>query len=257
MFRKKFAMGLALAGLLGSVLMGCASTTAAAPASQTAERPASGITVIGEGRAFAVPDIARISLGVESTGATAKAAMDENSRKMNAVVERIKALGIADRDIQTTRINVYPVYEQKSPEPRTTPQAPDQVQTTPRVIGYRAANEVRVTIGDPQRAPEVLDGVIGAGATNVSGLSFDIRDSASLRRQALSDAGREAQEKAKVVADSLGVTLGSVASAQEEYLVSPQPMPAAARATMAADSAPVEAGELTVMATVRVTYNIQ
>ncbi len=243
-----------LAGVAGLALLaglaGCGAQAAATPA-QAADKLPAGITVVGEGQVYAVPDIARVNFGVETTGDTAKAAMDQNSQQLNQVIAKLKSLGVGDREIQSNGLSVYPVYEQKSPQPEPT-------NTPPRIVGYRASNSVTVTISDLSKAPDVLDGVIAAGANNVSGLSFSIRDDSQLRQQALGEAGKQAQAKAKVVADSLGVKIVSVASASEDVSISSPPMPLAARAAASsADSVPVAAGEMTVTARLQVTYNIQ
>jgi uncharacterized protein len=245
-----------LAGLAGLAVLvglaGCGTAAGATPA-QAADKPPAGITVVGEGQVYAVPDVANVTFGVETTGQTAKAAMDANSQQLNQVIAKLKSLGVGDREIQSSGLNVYPVYEQKQPQPQ-----PDSSNTPPRIVGYRASNGVVVTISDLSKAPDVLDGVIAAGANNVSGLNFSIKDTSQLRQQALSAAGKQAQAKAKVVADSLGVKIVSVASANEDISVSPQPMPVAARAAASsADSVPVVGGELTVTARLQVTYNIQ
>jgi uncharacterized protein len=240
----RLVAGLAGMALIGSMLSGCVGQGAAA-----ADKPPAGITVIGEGQVYAVPDIARITFGVETTGQTAKAAMDENARSMNQVIDKLKTLGLADRDIQTSGINVYPLYEEKTPAPGA---------TTPTVAGYRANNSITVSIGDLKKASDVLDAVVAAGVTNVSGLTFDIKSDAKLRQQALAEAGKQAQEKAKAIADSLGVKITSLASVTEDYSSSPRPMPLAARSAAApADSTPVSPGELTITARLQVTYNIQ
>lgn len=234
--------------MISGLLAGCVGQGAAAPAA-AADKPPAGISVVGEGQVYAVPDIAYVNFGVETTGQTAKAAMDDNARSMNQVIEKLKALGLTDRDIQTSGINVYPIYEQKEPDPRA---------TAPTVVGYRANNAVTVNISDLKKASDVLDTVVAAGVTNVSGLSFDIKTDAKLRQQALAEAGKQAQEKAKAIADSLGVKITSIASVTEDYGASPQPVPLAARsAAVAADSTPVSPGELTILARLQVTFNIQ
>lgn len=247
-------IGLALGA---TVLSGCSGAQTPTVAAQSSEPP--GITVVGEAKVFAVPDVAYISLGVESTGATAKQAMDENARRMNEVVAQIKALGIAERDIQSSGISLYPVYEDKRVMTPSMPTEPVEPVGTPTIVGYRASNQVRLNIYDLDRAPEVLDGVVGVGANSVSGLQFSIKDDSKLRQQALSDAAKQTREKAQVVAEALGVRITSIASVREEYYGGPIPVAEARAASMQGmgDSTPVMAGELTVSARVMVTFNYQ
>jgi uncharacterized protein YggE len=250
-----------LAGVVGlavgaALLAGCSAAQTPVAGAQTQDP--TGITVVGEGRVMAAPDVAYISLGVETTGATAKEAMDANAQRMNEVVAKIKSLGVQDREIQTSGINLFPVYDQKRvdmPTPMQVPTAPD---AAPRIIGYRAGNSVRVAIYDLARAPEVLDGVVSVGANSVSGLQFGIKDDSKLRQQALSDAAKQTRDKAQVIADALGVRIVSIASVREEFYGGPMPVEQARAAAMdAAGSTPVSPGELTVMARVTVTYNHQ
>lgn len=249
-------LGGALALLVAAALLaGCSS--AQTPVAVAQSKEPTGLTVVGEGKVMATPDVAYINLGVETTGDTAKAAMDQNAARMNEVVAKVKALGVQERDIQTSGINLFPIYEQQRRPDMPSP-APPAPETLPRIVGYRASNAVRVNIYDLKRAPEVLDGVVGVGANSVSGLQFGIKDDSKLRQQALSDAAKQARDKAQVIADALGVRLASVASAREEYSVGPMPLAEArAAAAMDAASTPVSPGELVITARLSVTYNHQ
>ncbi|MHB1414157.1 MAG: SIMPL domain-containing protein, partial [Chloroflexota bacterium] len=111
MNKSKYLLGLIGVALVGLLISGCATPLATPASAQSAE--SKGITVVGEGKAIAVPDMATLTLGVESTGDTAQAAMNANSSQMNQVIEKLKALNLTDRQIQTSGINLYPVYEQK------------------------------------------------------------------------------------------------------------------------------------------------
>jgi uncharacterized protein YggE len=243
---KAFGMMLIIALASAVALTGC-SGTSATPAAADEKAPA-GITVVGEGEVSAAPDVAYISLGVESTGGTAKAAMDANAANMNQVVEKIKALGIEEKDIQTSGLNLNPVYDNKRF---------DQPDQTPTIVGYRASNQVTITIADVSRAAEVLDGVVDVGANSVSGLQFSIKDDSQLRQQALATAVKKAEDKGKALADALGVGITGVSSVVEDYSSGVVPMRAAGPARDMAESTPVMPGELTVSARIQVTYCIQ
>jgi uncharacterized protein YggE len=234
------------------------------------------ITVIGEGKVTAKPDIAHISLGVETTGSTAKTAMDDNNAKMNQVVAKIKALGIAEKDIQTSGINLIPVYENKAartvaPAPAvsgsnssSTPAiavapAPAPDSNMPVIVGYRASNQITITINDINQAPAVLDGVVGVGANSISGLQFGIKDDSKLKQAALDQAAKQTKGKAEAIASALGKTVVSITSVQEDVSYSPVPMRAAAMgvAKDAAESVSVSPGELEINAKIQATYAIQ
>jgi uncharacterized protein YggE len=270
--------------LIAIVATGC-SVGASTPmvVSAAPNQPASGITVIGEGKVSAAPDVARITLGVETTGATAKAAMDDNNAKMNQVVAKIKALGVAEKDIQTSGINLYPVYETKpdrtttvapaaptssasastgaavAPVPAVAPAPAAPVSTEPTISGYRASNQVTITVNDIKQAPAVLDGVVGVGANSVSGLQFGIKDDSKLKQAALDQAAKQTKGKADAIASALGKSVVGIVSVQEDVTYSPMPVRAAA-AGMAKDSlesVSVSPGELVINARIQATYAIQ
>ena len=245
MNKSKYLLALVGVALVGLLISGCAAPLATPASAQSAEPK--GITVVGEGKAIAVPDMATLTLGVETTGDTAQAAMNANSSQMNRIVEKLKALNLTDRQIQTSGINLYPVYEQKN-QPM-----PEQL---PNIIGYRASNNVTITINDLSQAPAILDGVVNVGANSISGLQFGIKDDASLRRQALADASKQAQDKAKAIADALNVQITGIASVTEQSSSAPVPMRDMAQ-SVAAAGVPVMAGELGVNAQVQVTFSYQ
>ncbi|MHB1007085.1 MAG: SIMPL domain-containing protein [Chloroflexota bacterium] len=252
-----------LAGVLGvavaaALIAGCAGT-AQVPTAAAQSAPLNGISVTGTGTAVAVPDVAYINLGVQTNGATAKAAMDSNATQMKQVVDKIKALGIADRDIQTSGVNVMPIYRQQTMQPvqPMQPIQPTEPNGVPQITGYQASNSVRVTINDVSKAGEILDGVVSVGANNVSGIQFGIKDDTKLRQQALTEAAKSAKPKAQAIADALGVKITSVASVQEQGFGGAVPMAAASIAMGKGDSTPVMPGELTVTANVTITYNFQ
>ena len=120
----------------------------------------------------AKPDIVDISAGVTSQARTAVEAMQINAREMTAVIDRIKALGIDEDDIQTTGINLGAQY--------------DYDQSTRQQVfrGYQASNRVSVTLRDVKRAGEVLDALVAAGATDIGGPRFSLDDDSPARAQA-------------------------------------------------------------------------
>jgi uncharacterized protein YggE len=197
------------------------------------------IVVVGTGTVKAKPDVAYINVGVQAHGATAQDAQNEASRLMAAVVAKLKALGIADKDIQTSGINVYPV----------TDQSPD------KITGYTATNTITVTVNEIDRAGEILDGAIGAGANTAGGISFGIKDPAPLQRQALGEAVKDARPKGDAIAQAMGVQITGIKSVTEDAAAGPIPYPKLALpAAQGMGSTPVAPGELTITAQVTVVY---
>lgn len=243
--------------ILRSLQLGCAAWIAlslgvpavAAPESQqraTEDRPS--ITVSGEGEVRAEPDLAIVTVGVTATSASSQDAMDEVSTRLAAVIASARALGIEDRDIQTTGLSLQPIFR-----PRTRADEPQEIDS------YRASNNVSLTVRDVARAGTVLDAASRSGANVIGGLRFGLSNLDELRRQALANAVREAERKARAIASASGVNIAGVLSISEDGGSAPQPV-ARADALRAAPAEavapPVEPGELVVRARVRASYSI-
>lgn len=195
------------------------------------------------------PDLATISAGVETTAPTATEALRRNSAEMQRVVDLIKALGIAQRDIPTTRVSLNPQY--------------DYEPNTGRAVfrGYQASNQVSVNLRDIKRTGEVLDALVSAGATNVYGPSFSVEDDsaakAEARRRAMARGLAQAEDYARA-AGFAGVRLLQV---QESIYAEAAPMERAvaykAVAEAAADAiAPIEPGMVETGVSIQLTYEM-
>lgn len=252
---KRFIGLLAVLGML--LLVGCATAAVQAAPVETvydggqekqAERS---ISVQGQGTASAKPDLVTLSLGVQTTGDTAKDALELNSEQMTGVITAIQAAGIANEDIQTSGINLYPVYEDRS-----LVQPGEQRE----VVGYRATNSVTVTVHDISKAGSVLDAAVTAGANVASGIQFGLSDTDAIITDALIAAVQNAQAKAQTIADALGVKVGPALVVNEEWIDRPQAGAQFARAE-AFDSGgfapPVQGGTVSVTAHIRVTFAIE
>jgi uncharacterized protein len=199
---------------------------------------AKGITVNGSGTAKATPDTAHLSFGVSTDAATSAAAISANASKMDSVLAALKRAGIADADIQTENVSVYPRYEEGN-----------------TANGYTANNSVEVTVHGVKRAGAIVDAATAAGATEASGPSLERENQDALYRQALRDAVADARSKAQTLAAAAGVSLGHVTSVEEGgqnfgYGVF------APVAREAAASTPIQHGTQEIQATVTVTFAI-
>lgn len=194
----------------------------------------------------AKPDIATVSAGVTSQAPTAVAAMRANATAMDAVVQRIKALGIADKDIQTQGISLGAQYDY------------DQQERRQVFRGYQAANRVSVILRKVPDTGRVLDALVAAGATDIGGPDFSIDDDtaprAQARKAALDKAMAQAQEYARW-AGYTGVRLLQISEA-----VNPgRPIPIMEARMAMADAkvaTPVEPGLVGTAVTVNVTYEL-
>jgi uncharacterized protein YggE len=199
------------------------------------------ITITGQGDIAAAPDMATLSLGVTTTAKTAREAMAENSSQLNAVLETLKSAGVEARDLQTSGLSLQPVWAGKSLSSGAN-----------GIEGYTAANQLSVRVRDLASLGATLDAAIGDGVNTLNGVQFGITTPAPLLDQARQAAFADARHRADIFAAAAGVTLGPVMTISESSGYSPQPQ--FARASMS--STPVESGELSLSASVTVTWQI-
>ncbi len=206
--------------------------------------PVRQITVVGKGETKAAPDTASVQLGVQTEAETARQALTDNNTKMQTLVARLKELGIADKDIQTSNISIYARYDDRGRD----------------VLGYQVSNTVTVTIRNISQTGEVLDKVVDAGANSVMGISFMIDQPSLLEQTARDQAIQDARTRAEAMAKASNATIGQVLSITENIGSTPPPVyPAAERATAAGDAAmvPIQTGEQTVTAQVQITFELR
>jgi uncharacterized protein YggE len=237
---KRLKAILVLGLFIATSITACASPAPMALGATDSSRRS--ITVVGEGSAVAKPDVARASLGVEITAATVADATRQNNDKMNAVVAKIKSLGIADKDIQTTNYDVS-IQRGRSNE----------------IIGYRVTNSVSLTIRDLDKVGTILDQATQAGANTIYGISFAVDDTSKLQADARARAMADAQKRADDLARLAGANRGDVLVISEVIQASPVPfMAPGAVAARAAESEPsVEVGEFSLRLRVQVIYAIK
>src|SRR5918996_2674804 len=188
------------------------------------EEPAQGITVHGRASVKVVPDQAQLWFGVESDGATARAALAANATEMRKLLDALRAAGATD--LQTQHVSLSPRYVEVGPVDA----GGGKVGTN----GYTAHNSVSATVKQIARAGAVIDAAVAAGANHVSGPNLTRADTSELYRQALEAAVDDARESAEALAAAADLTLGRV-TAVVEGSDAPSPLPMAARA--AADEA--------------------
>ncbi|MFN4019860.1 MAG: SIMPL domain-containing protein [Erythrobacter sp.] len=138
------------------------------------------------------PDIATIGAGVTSEAATATEALRQNSGEMAKVIARLKALGIADKDIQTTGINLNARYDYDQASQRTV------------FRGYQAANRISIILRKIEDTGKVLDALVAAGANDLNGPSFSIENDEAAKDAARKRAIERAQARVKAYAEMFG-----------------------------------------------------
>lgn len=233
------------AGALGASIVAVAALSvrpgpaAGAPATDPAAHT---ITVSASGKVTLVPDVARVHLGVTIAKPTVKAARDAGAKAMTGILSAVKALGVAEADIRTTNLSLYPQYGSGS---------------APKVVGYQISEQVEVTVRDLDKAGDVVDAATAKGATDVQGISFEVADPIRAQNDARAAAVVAARASAQAMATAGNVTLGTVVSITDATPVGPifYGYPSAGRS--AADLAtPVQPGTQDLTATVTVVFEI-
>ena len=203
------------------------------------------LSVSAQAEAKRVPDVATISAGVVTQAADANAAMRANAVQMDKVMAAIKAAGIAERDIQTSGINLNPQYKYVENQ-------------EPTITGYQANNTVNLKVRDIGKLGKVLDALVASGANQVNGPSFEIDQPEEAYDEARRGALEKAQARAAMYAKTLGVRVRRIVSISEGAgFQPPRPMPmmAMARGKAEMDTA-VSPGETTLSANLDVVFEL-
>lgn len=230
--------------------------TAAAPAAfaQSARSTADSmfqtttLNLSAYGEARVAPDKAAISLGVVTEAPTAAGALSANSERMNSVIAALRKAGIAEKDIQTSGLNLSPQYDYVQNEP-------------PKLRGYQASNQVTVTVNDLTKLGMAVDATVKAGANQVNGISFGLKDPSAAENAARQDAVRALTAKAELYAKATSHRVSRLVNLSEGGGYSPMPpmpapMAAYARMEKGGDSVPVSAGELNIRIDINGLYEL-
>jgi uncharacterized protein len=215
------------------------------PQSDTASVPV--VVTSGEGTVKKAPDRAWVTIAAESRARTAPEAQRANSEAMTAVTGKIKAAGIPAEAIQTSGYTLQPEFDFASGR-----------QT---LRDYVARNQLQVRVDNLPKLGEIIDAAVSVGATNVSGVRFDLQDRDSAEREALKQAVADARARADAIASGAGQKVDHVVRIEEQRETvlprPPMPMYAAARNEAVNVSVPIESGEIEVRAHVTLTAAIR
>ena len=224
-----------------------AAAAAPALAQRTDSQPLPTLAVSGDARILAAPDEATVRLGIVRQAPTAQAAQEQTNAIAQEILKGITALGVPPPQVQTSRLVLSPVYAPRSPESRD----------APRIVAYNASNVVAVRLENLALVGRVIDAGLKAGANQLDGVQFGLRNELPSREQALRQAVAEARSKAQVMADASRVGLIEVLEISEGN-VSIVPSFAEQvqfRAAVAQDT-PVSPGQIEVRASVTIRYRI-
>ncbi|HET6973886.1 MAG TPA: SIMPL domain-containing protein [Pyrinomonadaceae bacterium] len=206
------------------------------------------VMVAGDSIVQAQPDTAIVTVSVVTQNRQALAAQQDNAAKTDAVVRALKAAAGSGAEVKTSGYSVQPQRVYKEGQP-------------PTITGYEARNSVTVTLSDLTKVGSVIDAAAQAGANDVAGISFTLRQDRQARDRALSEATREAVSKAQVIASALGGRVVRIVEVQEEGFQQRPPVPVYQYESMQAKSGmvatPVEIGSLDISSRVQVIAEVE
>jgi len=226
-------------GAMGIVVWFASGCTEVNTAAVTAE----GISVTGTGTVTLKPDIAKAQIGVQTFDVDAQVAVAENNDKTQGIIEAIKRLGVADKDIQTTQFSVIPQRDWSKPDPN--------------IIGFQVNNTIVVGIRDLDSVGSVLQASVDAGANNIFGLIFTVDDPTPYKNEARVKAIEDARQRAESMAKASGVKVGKPVSIVEASAGVPPVYRTTLDKAGAEASVPIEVGELEITVTVNVVFEIE
>lgn len=175
----------------------------------------------GEGRVTAIPDTAEFNFSVITQGGKDIAKLaEENTVKINKIMDFLKVSGVKDEDVKTQNYNVEPRYQYFNCPPVISVER--SACPPPEISGYTITQTALTKVRDFTKTGDILAGVVKNGANNVSQLSFTVYNPSDLQKQARDQAIQKVKEKAKNIADAGGFRVGKLISIEEwEYIPPP------------------------------------
>jgi uncharacterized protein YggE len=167
------------------------------------------INVAGHGEVDGTPDVMTVTMGVQTSDPSAQAALQRNNQRATALINALKAHGVADKDIQTVDLNVSPNFDNRF-----------------HVTGYSASNTVTAKLRDLSKAGSVIDAAALTAGQDVrmQGVSFSIDNTSDLVAKARADAVKDAVAQARQLAAAAGVTLGAIRTIDDTGMNVPSPV---------------------------------
>lgn len=233
--------------VIGTALPAAAQQT---PTTVTAVSSVPTINVSGTGEVTVTPDIARVTVGVFTNSKDSTQAASENAQRTDAILKAVRALGVAEKDIQTTDYSVSPQLDyQKQP---------------PVLVRYDVRNAVRITVRKMSDAGKILDAALKAGANVAEGITFDVSDPQKARDEALVKAVADATRKATIVWKAVPIDdeirklrplrLMELTEGSAGGFPPSMPMARMAMTDSALANTPIQAGEMKITVTVSARF---
>jgi uncharacterized protein YggE len=260
---KMFAPLLTIGAMMMAALFASPREAVHAQTVPPAAEPPRSVTVSGTGRVSSEPDVAVITIGVETNAEDAGTALAQNNEQMQALIETLQAAGVAEEDIQTQSIQLYSPDQTFGPPPPPQPEesgerAPETEETEPAMAaGYRAINLVEVRVRNLAQVGELINQAVQAGGNQIQGIRFELSDPQAALEQARQEAWEEALQKAEQWAELTGDELGEVLTINEYQSAIPYAAESALARGGDIAAVPVEPGTQIVQLDVQVSWRLE
>jgi len=240
---KRMTNNVLIMGLTVLLLAACSGGAPSIVANS--DNPAT-LSVTGTGQVFVVPDIAYVSVGVRSQGATVSEAIALNNTQAQQIKDTLIAEGADEKDIQTSSFNVYQQFDY-------------DIQGQPTSSYYSVENTVYVTVWDIGNLGGILDAVGRSGANNIYGVNFDVDDKSEAQSSARNLAVQAGMAQAQELAQAAGVTLGDLISINSTGTTTSQNIYGYGMGGGGAmsESVPISSGQMPINAQVILTYAVK
>lgn len=203
-------------------------------------------SVTGEGISVVKPDIAYVTVGVESLGSTVKQTQDKINTSMSNVFTSLKKIGIDEKDIKTINYSINPTY--------------DWTSGRQKITGFSANTNLQIKVRDIDKVNDVIDQAIASGANQVGGISFDVDNKEKAENEARTQAVDQAKKKAQQAASIAGFKLGKIINYSESDNNFPRPVNYGGGLMLEKSAAPatdIQAGSSEIKITVSLSYQIE
>lgn len=179
------------------------------PISVTSQQNGEPLIVSGVGKVTTSPDIAKLVIGIEESGASLKNVQDSVNTKSKNLTTKLKSLGVPEKNIKTASYYVYPNYDYQNPLP----------SGGQRINGYRVSTSYEIKVEDFDLVNDILVAAPEVGANTIGNVSFEVNDETKKEKlnEAREIAVKEAKEKAEGLAKASGITLGKIVNISENF----------------------------------------
>lgn len=245
---KRNFVGLAILSAAVVLLAACTGSAQAPAASGQSAAQRNSITVVGSGQVVGQPDQATIRLGHVARDSSVSTAIETSNEVLRQIREAIQEQGVAAEDIQTTNFSIF--TEETRPPQSATSESPSGDRV------YRVENTLTVTVRDIDQVGAVIEAALNSGANNVHGLQFGLSSRDELAAEARTAAVQDARERAQLLAEELGLSLGEVLEVSEQGGGGVSPVREEAMG-IGGGAPPISGGTLAVSAQVEITFALE